>query len=516
MKRVSTFTTWLLAALLLLVPVAPIAARADDAQALLAKHRAFVGWQYGDGSVQSLQLDREYTDASGKLAQRSHEWRLGLAYRRDSRAVKGSNGGGSTGFTGNIFWTTSPNGFTMPVIGDNAKYYLAIDVLFMEGSTELPATVQGSATVDGRSAEILRIAMNGALPFDVYEDPQTGAYLKAVIDPGGQLETTINVRSYADLAPGKKMIGAWSFGTDKGTYNYTKLTLNSAVSPGDLHPPAPSATWTFANGQTFPIRVTDDRIYLDATVNGVAGRFILDTGASSIALTDHFADRAHVKTVDHSTNFGIGGVTKSLIRKADTVTVGGNTLSNVVVSSLNVSLDDKKNYENVDGLMGFDLFAGAIVDLNLSDHAMRITPPTAAADGHGGYPMTPDLTDGVPTVPVKLDDKLSIDAVLDTGGSDLVMLSNQVEDHGVHLIVNQDNTFLNGNMVGRGVGGDEMLRCGPLARLAVGPFQYTGVEACESTNWGLHDGLVGYDFLKHFDYVFDYPHGVMYMIPHKE
>jgi hypothetical protein len=39
----------------------PLVARADDAQALLAKHRAFVGWQLGDGAINSLVLDGTMT-----------------------------------------------------------------------------------------------------------------------------------------------------------------------------------------------------------------------------------------------------------------------------------------------------------------------------------------------------------------------------------------------------------------------------------------------------------------------
>ena len=62
------------------------------------------------------------------------------------------------------------------------------------------------------------------------------------------------------------------------------------------------------------------------------GRFILDTGTAGIALTDDFANRANVKTVDKSSSFGIGGVTKTLVRKADTIVIGGNTLSNVIVT----------------------------------------------------------------------------------------------------------------------------------------------------------------------------------------
>jgi len=506
-------------ALLFSVASMPPAVRADDAASLLAKHRAFVGWQYGDGAVQSLVLEQTYTDESGRVTQHVTEQRIGLAYRRDYQSTKDYESDYSTGFTGNIFWTTSANGFTVPLIGDRAKYYLAYDVLFNEGTSELPATLKGTATVDGKTVDILHITMNGALPYDVYEDPDTGAFVQAVLDPGGEYDFTIKIASYADIGLGKKHIGVWSYGNSKGQYAYTKITLNPAVSATDLHPPAPSATWTFANSQPFPIRVTAQRIYLDAKVNGVPGRFILDTGASGIFLFDAFADKAKVKDEQISRAHGIGGSTKAYIRKADSVEIGGNTLKNVIVTSFDDKhrFQDALNNEQPDGLIGFDVFGGAIVDLSLSTGTMRITDPAAgpAAAPSGAYPVTVDLSTLQPRVPVKLDDKLAVLALLDTGGSSLVLISDQVEHHGINLLANRDSGFLGGNSAVGGIGDSyDVTVCGPMARVSLGPIVYTGTEACESSAWDLHSALLGFDFLKHFDYVFDYPHGVLYMKPH--
>ena len=510
--RIHHASTWLLAIVFPLTSLLPVAVRADDAQSLLAKHRAFVGWQYGDGSVTSLRLERTYTDASGKVTQHAIENRLGLAYRRDYKSTTGE--GGTEGFTGRLFWTTSANGFTVPIVGDGAKYNLAIDVLLLEGSTELPATLQGSATVDGRSVSVVRVTMNGALPFDVYEDPQTGAYLRAVIDPGGVQETTINIDSYADLGPGKKIIGSWSIGDNGGKYAYTKIALNAAVGANTLEPPLPTAAWAFSNSQPFPVKVTDLAIYVEAKVNGVPGLFILDTGASEIALTEDFANRAHVKVVGRTSTFGIGGDATELVRKADTVEIGGNTLSNVIVGSVKISLNDTSGNQTLyaDGLMGFDLFAGSVVDLSIGGKTMRISAPTAdpPAAPPGSVAVPVDLTELVPRVPANLDGKLDVMAILDTGNAGDAVFSKQIEHHGVNIVANRQYGM---NAMMSGVGGEEFSICGPLARIGVGPFVYTNTQICESPNWDLRDGLVGYDFLRHFDYVFDYLHGIVYMTP---
>ena len=216
--RIQTLLTGLVVTLFAASVTMPIAAQADDAASLLAKHRAFVGWQYGDGSVQSLYLERTYTDASGKVAEHATERRIGIPYRRDYQTSMSYKEGGSTGFTGSVFWKTTQNGFTVPMIGDIAKYYLAVDALFMEGSSELPAALQSTATVDGKSVAVIRITMNGALPYDVYEDAQTGAFVRAVIDPGGSQEMRFNIATYTTIVPGKKLIGTWSLDDDKGMY----------------------------------------------------------------------------------------------------------------------------------------------------------------------------------------------------------------------------------------------------------------------------------------------------------
>lgn len=491
----------------------PTSARADDAQSLLAKHKAFVGWTYGDGSVRSLMLERKLTDDKNAMTQTATEYRLGIAYRRDYHNAKG--GGGSTGFTGNIFWTTSGNGFTVPMVGDEAKYFLSIDALFMEGTPQLPATLKGPAAVNGKNVQIVSVTMGGALPMDLYVDPDTGAYVRAVIDPGGTNESTINIRSYANIDSTKKMIGAWTFDKSSSVYSYTKLTLNPNLAASTLHPPASSATWAFTNPHAFPIKVTDSRIYVDATVNGVPGRFILDTGASGIALFDHFTKRTNLKEITESKSFGIGGETKSKIYKADTVVIGGNTLSNAYVSSLDENFHDRD--ETPDGLMGFDVFGGAVVYVTISNSTMTIKDPTTTTvDPSIGYRVTPSLATLTPTIPVSIGGKLSVNVTLDTGANYLVLLSKELQSHGISLVANRENTFLGGNAAIGGVGGTEMVICGRIPPLSIGPIIYGDLNACESDNWGLHEGLVGFDFIKHFDLVFDYPHGQMFMAPIKE
>jgi predicted aspartyl protease len=492
----------------------PQYASADDAAALLQKHRDYMGWQFGDGTVKSLVLERQLTDKDGKVTQTAREDRIALVYRRD---YSGGKTFGSTGFTGKVFWSTGRNGFTTPYVGRTSSQLLSVDALFMEGTPELPAEIRPSQTIDGKSVAVVRVTMQGAQPIDLYVDPDTGAYKRAVIDPGESDETTINIHSYTTIAPGKHLIGSWSYDDATSTYAYTKVTLNPVVQDDDLTPPAPTATWSFKNDQPFPIRVTDDRIYLDAIVNGTRGRFILDTGDDGITLTDDFANHAQVKTIESGKAWGIGGIAKMLVRRADTIELGGNSLSNVIVDTVNQTFSEENNNEKVDGFIGYDVFAATQVTLSLSNHTMQIVPGgNAVTPPAGSFPVTVDLSDDVPIVPVKLEDRFGINAMLDTGDPAAVVYSHDARNHGILMTSTHGMGFLNANAAVGGIGGDEYMYCGTLQRITMGPIVYSGMDACESHNVSLHGGIVGFDFLKHFDYIFDYPHSEIVLIPHKD
>lgn len=497
------------------------AARADDAQSLLAKHKAFVGWQFGDGTFTAFDMEREGSNSAGRITEKAVEHRVALVYRRDYGK------GNATGFTGKVFWGTNRNGFTVPYIGDEAQRLLSADVLLMEGTTELPAEMHGTTTVDGKSVPVVRVTMKGAKPMDIAIDPDTGAYLKVTIDPDGASEE-MTIASYQTLAPGKKMIGSWS--DAEGTYRYTKVVVNPPLRDDNFRPPAPLATWTFGAGATVPITVNDDGIFFMAKVNGVQGTFALDTGADGILLTDEFANRAGLKTVGKSSAEGIGGEIKTLSRHANSIDFGnGDVLSNGLIYTENSDYREGKFNQKIDGFFGSDFLAGARVNLNLGAQTMSIGPSDEAATApSGGYVVAVDLSHGTPTVPLQLDGKLTVDAAMDTGSSAGTLISAKVRDHGIIMVSAASDLssgageianhgFLGGNRTIEGVGGEtENVYCGSLDKVAVGPFIYQNNLICESQHRSLNDALLGYDFLKNFDYIFDYHHGTIVMIPHHD
>lgn len=480
------------------VCVGAVSQSAGDSRALalLAKHKAYVGWQFGDGTFRTMRITGNVTDEKGKRVTTLLLLANGLLYNDAYTDLKRNGITERDGFTGNLFWQSDYNGFTTPVYGDDAKYLASLTVLRNEGTTELPATFRGPKTVDGKNVDIVRVTLRNGDPIDLYVDPDTGAYVQATVDPYGAYETTYHIRTYQDVLPGKKMVSSYTTDDDKSVTTYTKFEPNALVTNEALHPPSTLASWTFGDGTPFPFTMTHDRMLVDATVNGVKGRFLLDTGADTIVLDDGFADRAHADVLNNSdTAYMLYGEVKTRLRKVQTITFGNSTLHGVVAFSQGFS---SRQYgsdlrDHFDGLIGFDLFAGAIVKLNVYDSTMAVLDPSTDLSSQKGLPITVDLSQGTPIVPMMLNKTTPVNAMLDTGSPGIIFF-------GPDLISKYHFKVFNG--------------CANIESLSIGPIVYAGQSACE---FGVPADymLIGFDFLKHFDFIFDYPHARMFMTPNK-
>src|SRR5579883_548041 len=469
----------------------------DVAAALLAKHRAYVGWQFGDGTFETMRVTGYVAGADGKKMQTYVLLSKGLLYHNVYTMLDRAGATVHTGFTGNLFWHSDMNGFTTPIYGDYAKYLASFTILAQEGTTELPSAYLGEKTVDGKTTGVVRVTLAHGDAIDCYVDPQTGAYVQAVIDPGGSYETTLEVVSYADVIPGRKTIGSYRIDAGKALNVYEKFEPNVEVADEALHPPAPTASWSFGPPQAFPIALTAQRILVDASVNGVKGRFILDTGATAIVLDESFADRAHVAVLQGKNEAAtMYGMVPTRMRRADSIELGGSTLRDAIVFSEDFRSRDYRGLDRAgyDGLLGYDLFADAIVKLDVYGSKMTVLDPATDLSAMRGLPLILDLSEGIPAIPMVLNRSLPVNALLDTGNPGIVFLSyDWVKKH--HLTL-----WASG--------------CGNVEALTIGPITYAGQAAC-LWKFTTDYALLGFDFLKHFDFVLDYPHGRMFLRPNK-
>jgi clan AA aspartic protease (TIGR02281 family) len=98
-------------------------------------------------------------------------------------------------------------------------------------------------------------------------------------------------------------------------------------------------------------------VMVKAEINGVRGLFILDTGATYVAMKSNFADRAKISQAGAGdiTVATANGLTKAKLAKADKVTLGKLAATNVPVAIQNA---DAKSYgAGVDGLLGMSFLS---------------------------------------------------------------------------------------------------------------------------------------------------------------
>jgi hypothetical protein len=497
-----------LCAALLVLAARPFPARADDAAALIAKHAAYVGWHAGDGVVKTLRETGELT-RDGKPLGQTTALRFGMAFRDTYVSNAGIHY--DEGFTGSISWTSNENGFTVRSIGEAVRELYDRDALFGETTTTAAFTpsILRTQKIDGVDCTVVRLVSQVGFPLDVYVDPATGAYRRAVIDPDGKYEDSVDGLAYTEVG-GKRFISAWHHGDSKVRYAYTKIEPDATITPDDLRPPKQTASWTFGEAPA-TIEYVDQpspRIYVDLVVNGVKGKFIVDTGAGGTAVLDSFARRVGADRFGALSISGIGGSVNANLFHLATIGVGGSTLHDVIVSS---GLDEQDfSKEGAVGIIGFDLLAGVIADLNFDAKTLRLmNPAEVAPDEKAGIVVHVDLSDYHIRTPMRIDDRIDVIATLDSGNPADVLFSQDLIDRSHLTFVPKYRAYV------AGVGGTEYESCGKLQSLSLGPVRYQAPAACSSPSFARNDILVGLDFMHAFNYVFDYPDGIVVMIPRK-
>jgi predicted aspartyl protease len=487
----------------------PSAARADDASDLLAQHKAFVGWTMGDGTFKSLVADGTIVRSDKGSAEAHiadlHTVRVGLAYRTTA-SYSGSVS--YQGFTGSKFWYSTDSGFVVPLVTDDRFDILARGIVFGEAITQLPAVVRRHDTVEGVNVVVLRQTPPKGSPVDLYIDPQTGALKRFVIDPDGDADP-IDIDAYTEVLPRKRVISAYhTVGSTRRT-RYTEIHANAAHAEADLAPPPARARWTFAKAAPIPIKVTDNRIYVNAKVNGIDGKFILDTGSDGIAFTDAFADRIKFDRSNSISFGGIAGSKRGSAAEVASITFGDGSKLEKVVAESGIDM----NHE-ADGLIGFEFFAGAIVDLDFDHSQMTLYDPSVTAPNESsGIVVNADLGSGSPIIPVKLNGSVPSRALLDSGAAGDVLIAPEFQ-HKLKMLI--DPTSLSSVEVIGGVsGGAEEDRCGMLDSIVIGPITYQATRACYSYSLARNDSIVGIHFLKAFNITFDYPDAKLVLSPRK-
>ncbi len=180
---------------------------------------------------------------------------------------------------------------------------------------------------------------------------------------------------------------------------------------------------------------SDRRPYLHVKVNGRDALFVVDTGSGFTVISSEAAKHLGVSEIARGGKTqGVGGSGKfeivyGLIRSMD---IGATTLRMVPCFIRRFHGDVERAVdERANGFIGLSILAHFIAELDYKDHRLRLDRRQGSSLPAAGVGITvlPFRTtqNGLISVEAELDDKKTINAILDSGASTMVISAKAVE-----------------------------------------------------------------------------------------
>ncbi len=295
-----------------------------------------------------------------------------------------------------------------------------------------------------------------------------------------------------------------------------RLSESSETSPATLYektlkPPAEPApekpkVLPKGSGDTFLVRFTresDDRIYLDGTINGTKAKFLFDTGAGVTFCRQTFVDRAGVKLNWISESAIIPGATGEAPAKVAIVRIAVGNL----VRENKIYVEQDRPYSYYPALDNFPIvgqsFFGDLsyqVDgrMNLITFKKVVVPKDKAKKtaklGPGEVPFVRDGAHMI--VKAKVNDR-ECDMIFDTGASQVVFADRHLAQCGLNRPVDATNS------IRRGAGNLRDSYSFKVNRIALGPIERQEVNVAVLVNTKFSRPLLGQAFLEGQVYTVD-------------
>ena len=431
------------------------------------------------------------------------------------------------GYNGKYAWQRDSNGNVRPLAGEELKD-LRVQLYFDTNSYVIPGRIPGkmtlrSGTEPGTGNYIVDALPVGGKQTTLFFDPKTWLIAKEQhFDDNVAVTTSFSEYHTVDGVqfPSRQV-------TTNGTARYdivgtvTKIENNVTLSPSLFVPPVSGKQFGFlkagATQATVPFDMEDGEIGFTVKINGQPSRVFLDSGASSIALSQTVATKLGLKTAGFLEARGYGGSTDLRPILINRFEVPG-AVQLTDITAIAIDLPDTLNSyftRPLAGFVGYDLLAHFVVKIDFLRKQLTFIAPDSfhptAADGKA---LSIELDSDVPSVTAQVDSLPPGRFLLDTGDEAALRLySPFVVAHGL------DKRYPRGVVsVGGGIGGVSRSRV-----TRIGAFTIAGVKfASLPTDFSLdpkggasliNAGSLGVKLLSRFVVTFDYPRSRVFFAP---
>jgi hypothetical protein len=381
-----------------------------------------------------------------------------------------------------------------------------------------------TSPVDGYAVSTLNSSGIGHID---YYDPQT--WLKVREEHVYARGRTVT--SYADFATfgPRHLARHWTTTTvDGNTASYTRRSYAvDAATEDDVTMPSSARTLLVypygVDSVSLPVTFTPDgQIIVHVMIGGKGYDLALDSGSDDITIDPIVAAQNGLRVSHLMKNGANAGLLTQGSAVVPSMSVGKLTMSNVAVSVLPfTSQSDEKT--KVVGLLGFDFLCESGITIDYVHHTV-----TAQRDGTYAPPKDPHtialplrLGTQIPTISVSINGVVAERTEVDTGADlELFVFDSFVRrnpgaivDHGIRGAGYAPEMF-------SGVGGNFMATAHVIDSMRVGSVNFHDFIVYTVASRGSYetsdrDALFGSTLLSFFDVHFDYPNGMMYLVPNK-
>jgi len=237
--------------------------------------------------------------------------------------------------------------------------------------------------------------------------------------------------------------------------------------------------------------------------------FILDTGAGTSLLSSDLATELDVKTIGSKEGQSAGGKVSVSLAKIDSLAVGETKLHDVDVGIVDLSHIGKTVGAKIDGDLGYNFLKHFRVTINYRDCELRLEDPKRVESFARGTQTEVPIRLADPAKPLILVDvhangRGPFQFAIDTGTSTTAITPELAKELGVET-----------SPVGAGTTGGAPIdfHAGPLRSFQLGGAKIDNMDVVVADFFTMLnaaigvklDGIVGYNFLRAYKVVIDYP-----------
>lgn len=251
--------------------------------------------------------------------------------------------------------------------------------------------------------------------------------------------------------------------------------------------------------------------FVRARIDGQdAGWWHVDSGADGMLIDTALADRLGMPVLGESRSVGADGrPRRATWRSGRSFSVGRLTYRDPVFLALDLGDASAPPGEHRSGVIGYDMFARAVVEYGADGDAVAICDPASYRAPAAARWQALDFIDQVPAVPARIEGGRTGLFQIDTGAAGTVDFYRPFVEAN-RLLEGRETRAVQSS----GAGGAFSMRAGRIAWIELGGRRFADQQVGFRTSAGRDGaGVIGRALLQPFRTIFDYPHHRIAFVP---